>query len=209
MFGKQICPASAKVHTTMHKAETVYTEDDTQIIFMDTPGLVTNYEMKKYKLAETFKEDPMVSIKEADVIGIIQDATNAYTRHKINNFVMEYLQNKREDTSLILIFNKVDKIKKKSILLELTKLLTKPESSPKFDDIFMISALTGDGIDDLRVRQCRSFRTIITVVIINHYLYVYIQFHFNLHRRIIYSIQPRYRNGNMKRNVIPIKQLKI
>nr|XP_034182816.1 GTPase Era, mitochondrial [Osmia lignaria] len=147
---RSICPASAKVHTTMHKAEVVYTEDDTQIIFMDTPGLVTRNEIKKYKLVETFTEDPIVSIKEADVIGIIQDVTNVYTRHKINNFVKDYLENKREDTPLILVFNKIDRINKKSVLLELTKLLTNPENSPKFDDIFMISALTGDGIDDLR-----------------------------------------------------------
>lgn len=150
LIGRSICPASAKVHTTMHKAEAVYTENDTQIVFMDTPGMISLQEMKKYKLAKSFKDDPLISIKEADVIGIIQDVTNVYHRHKITDFVLNYLQNKREDTSLLLIMNKVDKLKKKSVLLELTRILTTTENYPKFDDIFMISALTGDGIDDLR-----------------------------------------------------------
>ncbi|XP_003706083.1 GTPase Era, mitochondrial [Megachile rotundata] len=147
---RSICPASAKVHTTMHKADAVYIENDTQIVFMDTPGLVSMREMKKYKLSKSFRDDPLISISEADVIGIIQDVTNVYTRHKISNFVIDSLQNKREDTSLLLILNKVDKIKKKTVLLDLTRLLTNSEIYPKFDDIFMISALTGDGIDDLR-----------------------------------------------------------
>lgn len=147
---RSICPASTKVHTTLHKAEATYIENDTQIVFIDTPGVVSKSEIKKYKLPETFQEDPSVSVKQADVIGVIQDVTNVYTRHKINNFVRNYLQNKREDASLLLILNKVDRIKKKEVLLELTRLLTNDECNPKFDDIFMISAFNGDGVDDLR-----------------------------------------------------------
>lgn len=147
----QICPTSSKVHTTMHKAEAIYTEGNTQIIFMDTPGLVLSNEIKTYKLLKTFSEDPKNAITNADVIGIIQDVTNVYTRYKFENFVLNYIKNKMEDTSLLMIFNKVDKLKKKEVLLDLTRILTNNNNYPKFDDIFMISALNGDGVDDLRV----------------------------------------------------------
>ena len=49
LVNRSVCPTSSKVHTTMHKAEAIYTEGDTQIVFMDTPGLVVSKEMKTYK----------------------------------------------------------------------------------------------------------------------------------------------------------------
>lgn len=107
--------------------------------------------MKKYKLKETFKTDPQTSIIEADIIGILQDVTNIYTRHLISNLILDNLKNKRDDSQLLLLLNKVDKLKKKAILLDLTRQLTSNKKFPKFDDVFMISALTGDGVGDLRV----------------------------------------------------------
>ncbi|XP_060812198.1 GTPase Era, mitochondrial [Bombus pascuorum] len=150
LVNRSVCPTSSKVHTTMHKAEAIYTEGDTQIVFMDTPGLVISKEMKTYKLSESFKDDPKTALIEADIIGIVQDVTNVYTRHKIDDFVLNYIKEKREDTQLLMILNKVDRLKKKMALLEITRLLISKENYPKFDDIFMISALNGDGVDDLR-----------------------------------------------------------
>nr|XP_033321873.1 GTPase Era, mitochondrial [Megalopta genalis]XP_033321874.1 GTPase Era, mitochondrial [Megalopta genalis]XP_033321875.1 GTPase Era, mitochondrial [Megalopta genalis]XP_033321876.1 GTPase Era, mitochondrial [Megalopta genalis] len=147
---RMICPTSSKVHTTMHKAEVMYSEDETQIVFMDTPGLITNYEMKKYNLQKTFQEDPKLSIQEADVVGIIQDVTNIYTRHRLSSFIVNQLKTKKDDAPLLLIFNKIDKLKNKKVLLDLTTQLIKNEKLPKFDDVFMISALSGDGVNDLR-----------------------------------------------------------
>lgn len=147
----KICPTSSKVHTTMHKAEAIYTEGNTQIIFMDTPGLVMSKEIKIYRLLKTFSEDPKNVITDADVIGIVQDVTNTYTRYKLEDFILNYIKNKVEDIPLLMIFNKVDKLKKKKVLLDLTRMLTNNDNYPKFDDIFMVSALSGDGVDDLRV----------------------------------------------------------
>ncbi|XP_076626777.1 GTPase Era, mitochondrial isoform X1 [Colletes latitarsis] len=146
---RAVCPTSSKVHTTMHKFESVYSENDTQIVFMDTPGLTAPHEMKKYNLAKTFKNDPAESIAEADVIGILQDVSNIFTRIKISDIILDCLKSKRDDASLLLILNKVDRLKQKVVLLEIINQLTN-KSSLKFDDIFMVSALTGDGVDDLR-----------------------------------------------------------
>ncbi|KMQ98187.1 gtpase mitochondrial-like protein [Lasius niger] len=151
LIKRSICPASSKVHTTQIKADAIYCEDDTQLIFMDTPGMVSMTECKRYNLAGTFRNDPKVSLAAADIVGIVQDAQNIYTRDKINSNILEILTEKiLKKIPMILIFNKVDKLKNKEVLLQLVNILAKNKKSLKFSDIFMVSALTGDGIDDLR-----------------------------------------------------------
>lgn len=114
--------------------------------------MVSTKETKKFKLASSFRQDPKISLKAADIVGIVQDAENSYTRHKIDWNILELLtEDVKSKIPIILIINKVDRVKKKSILLDFTNTLTKNKMSPNFYDVFMISALTGDGIDDLRV----------------------------------------------------------
>lgn len=145
------------MHTTQIKADAIYCEDDTQLIFMDTPGMVSMTECKRYNLASTFRNDPKVSLAAADIVGIVQDAQNIYTRDKINPNILEILTEKiLKKIPMILIFNKVDKLKNKEVLLHLVNILVKNKKSLKFSDIFMVSALTGDGIDDLRVNKFAS-----------------------------------------------------
>lgn len=151
LIKRSICPASSKVHTTQTKADAIYCEGDTQLIFVDTPGVVSTMECKRYNLANTFKNDPKVSLAAADIVAIVQDAGNIYIRDKINSNILEILTEKiLKEIPMILIFNKVDKLKKKEVLLHLVDILVKKQNSLKFSDIFMVSALTGDGIDDLR-----------------------------------------------------------
>ncbi|XP_012224160.1 GTPase Era, mitochondrial [Linepithema humile] len=151
LIKRSVCPTSSKVHTTQAKTNAIYCEDDTQLIFMDTPGTVSENELKRYKLANSFKTDPKVSSHTADIIGIVQDTQNLYTRDKINQNILKLLtEDIRNKIPMILILNKVDKLKKKEILLHLVNVFSKGKYSLNFHDIFMISALTGDGVDDLR-----------------------------------------------------------
>lgn len=153
----QVCPVSSKVHTTQTKADAIYCENDTQLIFIDTPGVVSMYTSKRYKLTGCFREDPKGSLAAADVVGIVQEANNIYTRHKIDKNILELLTGKIVNRiPIILIFNKVDKLRKKEMLLQLVDTLIKSEKSFNFSDIFMVSALTEDGIDDLRVNKFAS-----------------------------------------------------
>lgn len=46
-FSLQICPTSNKVHTTLCKSSAVHTVDNTQIVFLDTPGLTSPNERKR------------------------------------------------------------------------------------------------------------------------------------------------------------------
>ncbi|XP_024892360.1 GTPase Era, mitochondrial-like isoform X2 [Temnothorax curvispinosus] len=151
LIKRSVCPVSCKVHTTQAKARAIYCEGDTQLIFLDTPGMVSTKESKKFKLDSSFKTDPKTSLQAADIVGIVQDAENVYTRHKIDTNILELLtEDIRSKIPIILVINKVDRLKKKEILLDLIHTLTKSKKSPDFYDVFMISALTGDGINDLR-----------------------------------------------------------
>ncbi|XP_018303138.1 GTPase Era, mitochondrial [Mycetomoellerius zeteki] len=151
LIKRSICPVSCKVHTTQTKARAIYCEGDTQLIFMDTPGMVSLTECKKFKLANSFQKDQKASLNMADIIGIVQDAGNIYTRHKIDLNILKLLtEDIRKKIPIILVINKVDIIKKKEILLDFVYTLTKSKKSPDFYDVFMISALTRDGVNDLR-----------------------------------------------------------
>lgn len=114
--------------------------------------MVSTKESKKFKLANNFQTDPKSSLKAADIVGIVQDAENIFTRHKIDRNILGLLtEDIKSQIPIILIINKVDRLKKKDILLDFVNTLTKSKKSPDFCDIFMISALTSDGVDDLKV----------------------------------------------------------
>ncbi|VEN55914.1 unnamed protein product [Callosobruchus maculatus] len=169
LMDRKVCPVSSKVHTTRGKAKAIFTQDNTQIVFMDTPGIVSDKEQKKYNLEKTFIRDCKNVSKGADMIGVIHDVTNFWTRDRLDIKIIKLLEHHKSKPSF-LIFNKVDALKSKRKLLDLARLLTdnsldgkpmpgaktfKREDSetkcwPFFQDIFMVSALTGDGLEDVR-----------------------------------------------------------
>nr|XP_023026786.1 GTPase Era, mitochondrial isoform X1 [Leptinotarsa decemlineata] len=169
LMDRKVCATSAKVHTTRNKAKAIFTEDDAQIIFVDTPGVVSDREHKKYNLQKTFIRDSKNVSKEADIIGVIHDVTNIWTREKLDIKLIKLLDmHKRKPSFLVL--NKVDALKSKRKLLDLTRQLTencingkpipggKPMKKedvenkgwPFFQEIFMVSSLTGDGLEDVK-----------------------------------------------------------
>lgn len=147
---RPICATSSKVHTTRVKCHAIYSQEDTQLIFIDTPGLVSNHEWKKYHLEPSFKNDARESMMLADIVGVIQDVGSSGTRGIINKHIIDLLKHTRQEVPSILVLNKVDLIKRKDVLLDLVKGLTSKKGWPHFQDVFMISALMKEGIDDLR-----------------------------------------------------------
>jgi GTP-binding protein Era len=169
LMDRKVCPTSSKVHTTRAKCQAIFTEGDSQIVFLDTPGLVSLKEQKKFNLEKSFLKDSKSSLRQADIIGVIHDASNVWTREKLDIKVIRLLEENKDKPSF-LVFNKVDIIKTKRKLLDLTRLVTdncvngkpipgrKPLQQqdtnvrgwPHFQEIFMVSALTGDGLDALK-----------------------------------------------------------
>lgn len=150
LIKRTVCPTSSKVHTTQHNADAIYKEEDTQLIFTDTPGIVIERDLKKYKFKESFVKDPEKSTSCADIVGFVQDVSNSYTRHLIPDNTINLLEKAGKVVPIILILNKVDLLKRKKVLLTVTDQLTNNKKYPKFMDVFMVSALNADGVDDLR-----------------------------------------------------------
>lgn len=175
----RICPISRKVHTTLESSATIKNINETQMILFDTPGLTTVSENKKYNLGDKFLRECHESIENADLIAVIQDISNSYSRNVLHPTILEALITHKTVPS-ILVLNKIDMVRSKRILLDLVKKLTegtlicnerkylpwkgredaflkdmarpvkyKNEKSagwPYFSDVFMVSALSGDGI---------------------------------------------------------------
>lgn len=176
----RICPTSRKVHTTLSQSTNIYNKDKTQMILFDTPGLTTINENKKYNLSDKFMRECNTSIENADLIAVIHDVSNSYTRNVLHPTVLESLVTHKTLPS-ILIMNKIDMVRSKRILLDLVRILTedtlickqrkylpwkgheeefladmqrpvkyknqKSAGWPYFSEVFMVSALSGDGIN--------------------------------------------------------------
>lgn len=176
----RICPTSRRVHTTLTQSTNIRNDNNTQMILYDTPGLTTVKENRKYNLGDRFLRATNSSIDNADLIAVIHDVSNSYTRNVLHPTVLETLITHKTVPS-ILIMNKIDMIRAKRILLNLVDVLTertleckqyrympwrgredkfmadmkrpvkykndKPAGWPYFSDVFMVSALNGDGIN--------------------------------------------------------------
>lgn len=115
--GHRICPTSRKVHTTRTQSQTIHTKGNVQMVMFDTPGLTTIQENKKYDLGDRFLRECNKSVKNADMIAVIHDISNPYTRNVLHPTVLETLIDHQTIPS-ILILNKTDMVKAKRILLQ-------------------------------------------------------------------------------------------
>lgn len=79
--------------------------------------------MKKHKLDEAFVTSCHKSIKDSNLIGVLQDVSNQWTRQSLNPLLLQLLE-EYKDIPSFLILNKIDKLKSKRVLLDLIKTLT-------------------------------------------------------------------------------------
>ncbi|XP_013135377.1 PREDICTED: GTPase Era, mitochondrial isoform X2 [Papilio polytes] len=145
-------------------------EKDTQIIFLDTPGVVSDKEQKKYKLPVAMLGACEKSLRCANVVGVVHDVSNKWSRDSIHQDVISMLNSIGKIPSF-LILNKVDQLKSKKQLLATIRNLTNgviagrtmpnPDRTQStksklqkgyshFSDVFLVSALTGDGVGAIK-----------------------------------------------------------
>jgi GTP-binding protein Era len=135
ILGSKLSIVTPKAQTTRHQITGIYSDDDSQIIFLDTPGLIE----PKYKLQEMMMRFADRARKDADVILLIVDPDDA----EISKVVRDYLTSLNQP--LILVINKMDQFDNDRIQQveeELSKKL-KPEH------VAHISALQGMGVSEL------------------------------------------------------------
>ncbi|XP_012665216.1 GTPase Era, mitochondrial [Otolemur garnettii] len=123
LLGRKVFPVSKKVHTTRCQALGVITEKEAQVILLDTPGIINPVKRKRHHLELSLLEDPWKSMESADLVIVLVDISDKWTRNQLNPQVLQCLTQFSQVPS-ILVMNKVDCLKKKSLLLELTAALT-------------------------------------------------------------------------------------
>ncbi|XP_026866113.2 GTPase Era, mitochondrial [Electrophorus electricus] len=123
LLGRKVFPVSKKVHTTRSSALGVITDDDTQIILLDTPGLTTPSKVKRHQLERSLLVDPLKSLKEADLVVVMVDVSDRWTHNRLDFEVLKCLA-LCPHIPAMLVLNKVDLLKNKTLLLDLTTKLT-------------------------------------------------------------------------------------
>jgi len=141
LVGEKVSIISPKVQTTRDLIRGIFIDGNTQIIFIDTPGV---FIPKKARLLERkIVKTAWSGIGDADLVCLLIDSTEGLTQ-KVKVILDEF---KKKEINNIIVLNKVDLVKKPK-LLDLTKQIT--DYYPNFKEIFMISAKTGEGVDKLK-----------------------------------------------------------
>lgn len=123
LLGRKVFAVSKKVHTTRSRALGVLTENDTQIILLDTPGLTTPSKVKRHQLEKSLLLDPWSTVKEADLIVIMVDVADRWMCSRLDFEVLKCLA-QHPHIPAVLVLNKVDLVKAKDRLLDITAQLT-------------------------------------------------------------------------------------
>ena len=137
---KDVSIITHKSNTTNKQIRGIKSYKNSQIIFIDTPGLYIN----KGKTNRNFLSEIWTAVTEADFLCIVVDGNR--TVSKVLYQLLEQINEKNiPEKRIILAINKIDLISKDKLLKKTQEINEKYE----FDKIFMISALKNDGIDDL------------------------------------------------------------
>ena len=137
MIRQKIAITSYKPQTTRTRIRTIYTGEEGQIVFLDTPGI----HQSRTKLGTYMVKAAKGTLKEVDVILWLVEP-----RQKISDedkLIIERLKEVR--TPVIVVINKIDKVKK----AELLPVIEEYARMGVFHEIIPVSARTGDGVDQL------------------------------------------------------------
>ena len=135
ILGKKIAIISDKPQTTRNIIQGIYNDDDSQIIFVDTPGIhKPNHTLGKYLNRQAY-----YSIDDVDIILMLADASSDLGSG--DKYILEKL--KEVNKPVILLLNKIDKIGKEKILLKITEY----KDLYDFKEIIPISGLKKINVD--------------------------------------------------------------
>ena len=139
MVGQKVSIVTPKVQTTRSRVRGIAMHDTAQIIFVDTPGIFT----PKRRLDRAMVQAAWQGAEDGDVLLMLHDCA----RREIDDDTLNIIEQlKKSERKASLVLNKID-------LAPQERLLERADAMSKlydFERIFMVSAETGNGIDDLK-----------------------------------------------------------
>lgn len=138
LVGQKVAIVTHKVQTTRSRITAIALQDETQIIFLDTPGIFK----PKGRLDRAMVDAAWSGAEDADVVALLVDAVKGLNEEVSD--IISSLENSGQKA--VLVLNKVDLLKKDKLLVLATQL----NERFAFEDTFMISAETGSGVDDFK-----------------------------------------------------------
>ncbi|MBE4908017.1 GTPase Era [Bacillus luteolus] len=144
VIGQKIAIMSDKPQTTRNKIQGVYTENNAQVVFIDTPGI----HKPKHKLGDFMMKVAQNTLKEVDIVLFMINAEEGYGRG--DEFIIERLQT--TNTPVFLVINKIDQIHPDQLFL----LIDQYKNLYDFKEIVPISALQGNNVETL-LKQIKAY----------------------------------------------------
>ena len=137
IMGKKVAITSNKPQTTRNLIQGIYNDEESQMVFVDTPGI----HKPKHKLGKLLNKQTYLTFNDVDIILFLVDITEELGKGDL--FVIDLLKN--VDKPVILVINKIDKLPR----LEILKKIDQYKDLYNFDEIVPISAYKRDNVDRL------------------------------------------------------------
>ncbi|MGN7357767.1 GTPase Era [Paenibacillus sp. SAF-054] len=137
VIGQKIAIMSDKPQTTRNKIHGVYTTDEMQIVFLDTPGI----HKRQSKLGDFMNNTALNTLKEVEAVLFLADTSEGFGGG--DRFIIEQLKGVK--TPVILVLNKIDKIEPEALL----PIIEQYSKLHDFAEIVPISALNGNNVTRL------------------------------------------------------------
>lgn len=137
IMNEKIAITSAKPQTTRNMIEGIYTKDDKQIVFVDTPGI----HKPKDKLGSMLNEEAYYALRDVDAILFLVDGSQEFG--KGDTYILERL--KKTNKKIVLVINKIDKITKEKLLEKINSY----KDLYDFDEVVPVSAYKKDNVKTL------------------------------------------------------------
>ena len=134
---KKVAITSDKPQTTRNLIQGIYNDEDSQMVFVDTPGI----HKPKHKLGKLLNKQTYLTFNDVDILLFLVDITEKLGKGDM--FVIDMLKN--VDVPVILVINKIDKLPRQEIL----KKIEEYKDLYNFDEIIPISAYKNDNVDRL------------------------------------------------------------
>ena len=137
LVGQKIAIMSDKAQTTRNKIQGIYTREDAQIVFIDTPGI----HKPKHKLGSFMVQSALSTLNEVDVILFMVNA--AEKKGPGDQYIIDKIKNSK--TPVFLVINKIDEIHPD----ELLPIIEGYRNEMEFAEVVPISAKNGINISEL------------------------------------------------------------